>query len=72
MERIGEEQKMTVKEVSEALGTAESTIRNKAKELYPETVENGKPTLFDRFQAIAQEYEISTSELIYLLLFTFF
>ncbi len=27
-----------------------------------------KPTLFDRVQAVAQEYEISTSELLYLLL----
>ena len=54
MKRIGEEQKMTVKEVAEALGTAESTIRNKAKELYPETVENGKPTLLTEQQV----YEI--------------
>lgn len=54
MERIGEEQKMTVKEVAEAIGTAESTIRNKAKELYPETVENGKPTLLTEQQV----YEI--------------
>lgn len=54
MKRIGEEQKMTVKEVAEAIGTAESTIRNKAKELYPETVENGKPTLLTEQQV----YEI--------------
>ena len=46
--------KMTVKEVAEAIGTAESTIRNKAKELYPETVENGKPTLLTEQQV----YEI--------------
>ena len=45
---------MTVKEVAEAIGTAESTIRNKAKELYPETVENGKPTLLTEQQV----YEI--------------
>src|SRR5574344_1378612 len=54
MKRIGEEQKMTVKEVAEAIGTAESTIRNKAKELYPETIENGKPTLLTEQQV----YEI--------------
>lgn len=46
--------KMTVKEVAEAIGTAESTIRNKAKELYPESVENGKPTLLTEQQV----YEI--------------
>ena len=51
MERIGEEQKMTVKEVADALGVAESTIRNKIKELYPEIVENGKQTFMTKHQA---------------------
>jgi len=36
---------MTVREVAEALGVAESTIRNKVRELFPEIVENGKATL---------------------------
>lgn len=57
MEKIGQEKKMTVKEVSEALGTAESTIRNKVKELFPEIVENGKQTLITEQQA----HEIKTS-----------
>jgi hypothetical protein len=51
MERIGEEQKMTVKEVAVALGVAESTIRNKIKELYPEIIENGKQTFMTKQQA---------------------
>ena len=38
------DRRMTVREMAEALGTAESTIRNKAKELFPERVENGKTT----------------------------
>ena len=35
---------MTVAQVAEALGTAESTIRNKVAELFPELVQNGKTT----------------------------
>ena len=37
---------MTVKAIAEVLGTAESTIRNKARELFPESIENGKVSLF--------------------------
>ncbi len=35
---------MTVKEVAEALGTAESTVRNKVAEMFPTSVKNGKAT----------------------------
>jgi phage antirepressor YoqD-like protein len=38
------DRRMTVKEVADALGTAESTIRNKVAELFPEAVQNGKAT----------------------------
>jgi predicted transcriptional regulator len=48
-----EGRKMTVKEVADAIGTAESTIRNKVKELFPEIVENGKATLITEPQAVA-------------------
>jgi len=41
---------MSVKEVAEALGTADSTIRNIAKELFPEIIENGKASLFSEKQ----------------------
>jgi phage antirepressor YoqD-like protein len=44
------DKRMTVKEVAEALGTAESTIRNKARELFPEAVENGKATYLNEEQ----------------------
>lgn len=44
------EKRMTVKEVAEALGTAESTIRNKVRELFPEIVENGKVTYLNEEQ----------------------
>lgn len=44
------EKRMTVKEVAEALGTAESTIRNKVRELFPEIVENGKVTYLNEKQ----------------------
>lgn len=44
------EKMMTVKEVAEALGTAESTIRNKVRELFPEIVENGKVTYLNEKQ----------------------
>ena len=51
------DKRMTVKEVAEALGTAESTIRNKAAELFPESVKNGVATLLDEKQV----YEIKTN-----------
>jgi phage antirepressor YoqD-like protein len=41
---------MTVKQVAEALGTAESTIRNKASELFPDIVHNGIATLLSEEQ----------------------
>ncbi|CEM60517.1 hypothetical protein TPHV1_10185 [Treponema phagedenis] len=42
---------MTVKEIAEALGTAESTIRNKAAELFPDVVKNGITTRLNEYQA---------------------
>lgn len=50
MERIGEEQKMTVKEVADAIGYEPETIRKKVKELFPEIVESGKPTMLSECQ----------------------
>lgn len=47
---VAGDKRMTVREVAEALGTAESTIRNKARELFPETVENGKATYLNEEQ----------------------
>ena len=47
------EKRMTVKEVSVVLGTAESTIRNKVALLFPEVPQNGKPTLLDEYQITA-------------------
>jgi phage antirepressor YoqD-like protein len=47
------EKRMTVKEIAGALGTADSTIRNKARELFPDFVENGVTTLFDKEQVQA-------------------
>jgi len=44
------DKRMTVKEVAEALGAAESTIRNKARELFPEAIENGKTTYLNEEQ----------------------
>jgi len=41
MLQIGDEKKMTIHEIAESLGTARSTIRNKARELYPEVIKNG-------------------------------
>lgn len=42
---------MNVKELAETLGLAESTIRNKARELFPELIENGKASDFSIEQA---------------------
>lgn len=50
MERIGEEKKMSVKEVADAIGYESETIRKKVKELFPEIVENGKPTMLSEKQ----------------------
>jgi hypothetical protein len=50
MERIGEEQKMTVKEVAITLCKDESTIRKIGKELFPDTFKNGKKTLLTEVQ----------------------
>lgn len=50
MERIVEEKKMSVKEVADAIGYESETIRKKVKELFPEIVENGKPTMLSEKQ----------------------
>jgi phage antirepressor YoqD-like protein len=53
MERIGEEQKMTVKEVAEALGYETRTVQIKVKELFPDIVEAGKTTMLNEAQVTA-------------------
>lgn len=50
MKRIGEEQKMTVKEVADVLGYEKDYLRKKVKELFPETVQNGKETVLNENQ----------------------
>jgi phage antirepressor YoqD-like protein len=50
MERIGEEQTMTVKEVAEALGVDCSSVSRRVKELFPEIVKNGVTTVLDEKQ----------------------
>ena len=50
MERIGEEQKMTVKEVAEALGVDCSSVSRRVRELFPEIVKNGTKTILDEKQ----------------------
>lgn len=46
------EQRMTAIEIAEALGVAPSTVRNKARELFPKLTENGKATLFTETEAL--------------------
>ena len=45
------DRRMTVKEVAEALGYEPDTIRKKAKEFFPDSVENGRLTLLSEAQA---------------------
>jgi phage antirepressor YoqD-like protein len=52
MERIGEEQTMSVKEVADVLGYEPETLRKKVKELFPESVENGKATMLSELQVV--------------------
>jgi phage antirepressor YoqD-like protein len=52
VDRIGEEQKMTVKEVANAIGYESETLRKKVKELFPESVENGKATMLSELQVV--------------------
>ena len=47
-----EEQKMTVKEVADVLGYESETLRKKVKELFPESVENGKATMLSELQVV--------------------
>lgn len=46
------DKRMTVKEIADALGLAESTVRNKARELYPDSIVNGKTSYFTEYQAV--------------------
>lgn len=57
------ERRMTVREVAEALGTAESTIRNKAAELFPEVVRNGVTTYLDQEQVTALKQSLVPRDL---------
>jgi phage antirepressor YoqD-like protein len=50
MKRIGEEQKMTVKEVADVLGYEKDYLRKKVKELFPDSVQNGKETVLNENQ----------------------
>lgn len=52
MELIGQEKKMTVKEVANAIGYESETLRKKVKELFPESVENGKATMLSELQVV--------------------
>lgn len=47
MERIGEEQKMTVKEVSDSMGVSTDTIKNCIRRIMPDKMKNGKTTFLD-------------------------
>ena len=53
MELIGQEKKMTVKEVAEALGYETRTVQIKVKELFPDIVEAGKTTMLNEAQVTA-------------------
>lgn len=44
---------MTVKQIAEALGVAESTVRNKVKELFPDKTINGLPTILGEDEVVA-------------------
>lgn len=50
MKRIGEEQTMTVKEVADVLGYEKDYLRKKVKELFPDSVQNGKETVLNENQ----------------------
>lgn len=50
MERLGEEKKMSVKEVAEAIGYEKDYLRKKVKELFPESVQNGVETMLTEEQ----------------------
>jgi phage regulator Rha-like protein len=52
MERIGTEQKMTVREVAEALGYEKDYLRKVVKEACPEAVQNGIETLLTEEQVV--------------------
>ena len=60
---INGEKRMTVKEVAEALGTAESTIRNKAAELFPEIIKNGIATMLNETQVVQIKQSIIPRDL---------
>ncbi len=47
---LRKEKTMTVKEIASAIGIAESTVRNKAAELFPDCVKNGVATRLNEQQ----------------------
>jgi phage antirepressor YoqD-like protein len=53
MERIGDEQKMTLLEISQLLQRDESTLRKIGKELFPEAFQNGVKTFLTESQVTA-------------------
>jgi len=60
---LGGDKRMTVKEVAAALGSAESTIRNKAAELFPDSVRNGFATLLTEEQVVGIKQAIVPRDL---------
>jgi len=60
MLKIGNEKKMTVKEIADALNVSEQTIRHHIRNVFPEIVENGKATLLNEEQATAIKSLIGT------------
>lgn len=62
MERIGEEQKMTVKEVAEALGVSYDTVAKHARTLG--YTENGKQTLLTEYQTLEIKNRIGKHDLL--------
>ena len=63
MNELTNEKTMTVKEVADALGTAESTIRNKVKELFPEIIKNGVATTLNENQVFTIKKNIVPRDL---------
>jgi anti-repressor protein len=51
MKELSQERMMTVKELADVLSVAESTVRNKVSEMFPEIVRNGVATYLNEQQA---------------------
>jgi hypothetical protein len=50
MQNAGNQNRMTVREIAEALGVSDRVVQLSAKKLYPETVKNGKATYLNESQ----------------------